>query len=724
MFANIVCYHRVFESVDSLTYQIPEHVSLNIGDIVKVPFGTQVKRGIVVSLSENTTLQEYKQIIEKVENQVLSALHIELAKDLSYYYCVSLYRFIQLFLPEEMLDGDYKPTSEFFIQKGTSWNMRFDLISPRAKKQLKHLEIIEGAAIEKISFASLKAEGITLPDLKKLDALEIIEIIECESLHAPYLDYKKRGKVSFDLNPAQKEACQHILGNTTKPQLLFGITGSGKTEVYIRAIQNILSDDPSAQIIMLVPEINLTPQLISRFRDYFDDLSIWHSRLGRQEKLDEWRKIAKGHTRIIIGSRSALFTPVVNLKAIFMDEEHDGSYKQSQTPRYDCHTVTEKIQKLQNIHLVYGSATPKIETYHKALHGIYGLSELPMRFEDRNLPSSTIVDLTQEKLEPKSFLSYPLQLGIQQTLERKEQVLLFLNKRGFANSLTCKNCGWFHECTDCDVSTTMHVFNDRSYLTCHCCGKHYQTNICCPKCESLSLFPLGSGTQKIEEELKIRYPNARILRIDQDTTRGKNAHRDVYELIHKHEVDIIIGTQMIGKGLDIPGVTLVGIILADYGLHVPDFRAEEQSFQTLSQVSGRAGRQKPGKVIIQTFSPYNPVVTATQQHDYKSMYQKVISDREIYNYPPFQEIVKLEMVHPIFETCKSKAQQLAEALKKKIQEDSKISILGPSPALVVRQHNKFHYHILVKYDLEYPIEEFLKTVPNDWVIDRNPYTVV
>jgi len=730
-FVEVCSYHQVFSNTQTLTYKVPSRLSLQRGDIVDAPFGKYSISGVVINVLEKSNFKDIEKIKEITEksNLKIQKKSIDLAVKMSAYYNVPLYKCISLFLPKDILYGYYKPTQTVIIEKGDLWEERLDLVRKNATKQKALLELLEklfnGESDKGVDIQDLYKENFYKQDLKSLIEKKLIISIAKENLKDPSLLHKKRGSGSFDLNEDQKKVFSSLVEKRDIPHLIYGITGSGKTEVYIKLIQHLFSDDDNSQIIVLVPEINLTPQLISRFRDYFDNISVWHSKLSPQEKLDQWTKIHRRESRIIIGSRSALFTPVQNLKAIIVDEEHDSSFKQMSAPRYDIHTVAEMYFKVWNCHLVFGSATPKIESFYKAKKGIYGFSVLKNRFNSNQLPDVSIVDLTQEKLESKSVLSYPLQLGIRQALDKKEQILIFLNRRGFANTLMCKDCGWNHTCDVCDISTTYHVYKDSAYLRCHCCGKTTSTFTTCPSCKSHFLFPLGSGTQRLEEELAVRFPESRILRIDQDTTSTKHAYRKAYEKISLGEIDIIVGTQMIAKGLDMPNVTLVGIILADYGLHIPDFRAEEYSYQVLSQVSGRSGRHKPGKVIVQTLSASSNVIKAVQSHNTDELYESILDDRKQFDYPPFVDLVKLEFVHPSFEKCKYAAMNLALHLRHAYLDDEKVVILGPSPALIVRQSNKYHYHIVVKHSFsEEQIQKFFDKIPKDWKIDRNPYHVV
>jgi primosomal protein N' (replication factor Y) len=736
MFAHIVTYHQIYEKVNVLTYRIPKNfLKIQRGSIVSIPFGRIITRGIIIDIVNTCNLKTIKDILDHVDRHIqISFYTLELCKKLSHYYNCPLYKFIKLFLPKDILLGSYTTSQIPYIFQGSKWENRNELVQNRAYKQKEILEIIEQYNLEKGLEFKKYFSKLTKQDFNPLIKKEILEIKKIENLKAPSLSYIKKGKSQFSLNDEQKIAIKEILINKTKPHLLFGITGSGKTEVYMRLIQNILMHDEKSQIIMLVPEINLTPQTVSRFLDYFENISLWHSRLSKQEKLDEWTKIYRGKSRIIIGSRSALFTPVQNLKAIILDEEHDKSFKQEKSPKYDVHTIAKYMQKQWKCHLILGSATPKLETFYHSnksnfqkpkINKNYEISTLQNRFTKLKLPDVSVIDMKQERLEKGSVLSYPLQLAINQVLEKKEQVILFLNRRGFSPLLICKTCGWNLKCPSCDISATYHVYGNRSYLQCHCCGQYFKSPHECANCHGNELFPIGVGTQRLETELSTRYPNSKILRVDYDTTRTKNAHKEIYEKIESGNVDIIIGTQMISKGLDIGKVSLVGIILADYGLHVPDFRAEEYSYQLLSQVAGRAGRHIEGKVILQTFSPDNKVIKHMQKHDYEGLQEKLLKDRKDHFYPPFSLLLKLDYAHFSLDKCKQESNNLVKILKKYFENEEKIEIIGPSPDFIVKRANRYHYHILIKHLFtEKKIQKLFSIIPKDWIIDRNPYRII
>lgn len=492
------------------------------------------------------------------------------------------------------------------------------------------------------------------------------------------------------LSSAQDSALQKIL-NSKKPVLIHGITGSGKTEIYLRVILEILKKQQQA--ILLVPEIALTPQLVGYFAASIpaEKIVVIHSQLSEGAKVSAWEKIHSGEIQLVIGSRSALFAPARKLGIIILDEEHEWNYKNDQAPRYHARTVAWRIAELTRSQLIFGSATPSLETYTATQHNRLCLVELPERINNVPLPKTQIVDMRNElKKENYSIFSELLVEKIQDRLAKKEQIILLLNKRGFSSSILCRDCGYTLTCENCSLPLTFHRITNR--CLCHTCGYYTTPPTACPECGSLSIRYLGSGTQKLETELARLFPTARILRADRDTTALRGSHQKIYDAFRKHEADILIGTQIIAKGLDLPKVSLVGVLLADIGLHFPDFRAGEKTFSLLTQVAGRAGRAEiPGEVVIQTYSPEHPAIQAASRHAYLEFYDKEISERKNLRWPPFSKIIKFIFVAPVEKTARSAASNFAAELKK-IGEKS----VWVAPALIGKQHNKYHYHVIWK----------------------------
>ena len=491
----------------------------------------------------------------------------------------------------------------------------------------------------------------------------------------------------------QKAATASILNDSANKFLIHGVTGSGKTEIYLNIAYELSKQNK--QTLILIPEISLTPQTENYFKKIFKNkTAIIHSNLTATQRTTQWLKIASGEAVVTIGSRSAIFSPFKNLGAIIIDEEHDLSYKQDQSPRYDTRTVAEKIAQLTGTKLILGSATPSVETFHKAQNNEYKLLELPERIGSTPLPEIKIVDM-REELRAGNFgiFSRELHEKLTKILKDRRQAILFLNRRGTASSITCRECGYSPECENCSVKMTYHysIKNGKSILICHHCGNKKPSPLSCPTCGSIRIKNIGLGTERIEQEICTTFPSAKVLRADKDTVKTRDDFPLIYKKFHQHEADILIGTQMISKGLDIEKVDLVAVIMADVGLHIPDFRSQEFIFNTLSQVSGRAGRRDlQGSVIIQTYVPDNFALKAVKDHNYQLMYEQEITSRKRLNLPPFYKIIKLTYTDPDFEKAKQKA---AEAHKKL---ESKGIEITSAPALISKKHSKYHYNLFIK----------------------------
>lgn len=478
--------------------------------------------------------------------------------------------------------------------------------------------------------------------------------------------------------------------------LLHGVTGSGKTEVYLQAIEYLLAKIASTrQIVFLVPEISLTPLLVNRFLSRFGDrIAILHSRLSLGERFDQWQRIQKGEIDIVIGARSAIFAPVPNLGLIVIDEEHDPSYKQDElAPRYNGRDVAVMRAKIEKVPVILGSATPSLESFYNTQQGKYKIITLKERIDQRELPRVYILDMRKEIQDSPRIFSSELEQAIEIRLKREEQTLLFLNRRGFATFFLCRECGFVYYCPRCSVTLTYHIPAER--LLCHYCDFSKVAPKVCPECASSEVGYYGVGTQRIEKEVRLLFPNARVARMDRDTMTQKGSHRDILTRVENREIDILIGTQMIAKGHDFPYVTLVGIIAAETVLHLPDFRASERTFQLLTQVAGRAGRGSiPGEVLVQTFTPFHYAITSSQIHDYARFYEREVHFRQQLRYPPFSRVVNIIL--------QGKDEDFTEVLAKKLvghlrsQKPEDIILLGPTAAALSKLKGKYRYQILLK----------------------------
>lgn len=498
----------------------------------------------------------------------------------------------------------------------------------------------------------------------------------------------------FSLNTQQEEALGLLLKSVEKGKsevfLLHGITASGKTEIYLQAIAHVLEREKQA--IVLVPEISLTPQTSERFEERFGEkIALLHSQLTDSQRYRTWKRISSGEAEIVIGPRSAIFAPVKDLGLIIVDEEHENSYKQMESPRYHLRDAAIMRGKLNKAPVLLGSATPSIESYCNAQSGQYGLIELTGRIDDRALPDVDIIDMRDEK---SYILSAYLKQELEKRLSVRERVILFLNRRGFSSFSLCRSCGYVVRCPKCSVSLTYHASSGS--LVCHYCSYEEKPQKLCPQCGSGYLKRLGVGTQQVEKEVLRLFPKARVQRMDSDSTSVRGSHMRIYNAFKNGEIDVLIGTQMIAKGLDIPEVTLVGVISADTALNFPDFRASERTFQLLTQVAGRAGRGDiPGKVIIQTFNPGHYAIAAAKNHDYEGFYKKELEFRRQLLYPPFSHLIILTVTGKKQETVESSADTVGK-LANGLNQEKKIDVLGPVPAPLSRIREKYRWQVILK----------------------------
>jgi primosomal protein N' (replication factor Y) len=501
-----------------------------------------------------------------------------------------------------------------------------------------------------------------------------------------------------ELNQAQRRALQHIEAQLAAPDgtpiLLYGVTGSGKTEVYMRAIASVLRQGKTA--LVLVPEISLTAQLVERFAERFPArIAVFHSGLSVGERFDEWRRLAHGEAHIAIGARSAVFAPLQHLGLVIVDEEHDTSYKQEETPRYNARDVA--IVRAHQCHavVILGSATPSLESFHHARHGKYHLLSLPHRVAQKPLPQITIVDQRGQATPNERIVSTPLYQAISARLQRREQCLVLINRRGFASYLQCRDCGVVPQCTRCSVSLTYH--RHVRALKCHYCDFSQPAPDLCPGCHGSTLQPFGVGTQQVEDVLKTLFPSARLRRMDRDTTRGKAAHQRILHSLSQGELDILVGTQMIAKGHDYPNITLVGVISADATLAIPDFRAPERLFQLLTQVAGRAGRGTvPGEVFIQTYRPEHYSVRFAKHHDFLGFFHDEGQQRQAMLYPPYTRLARLVLDSSQLERVQAASQWIKTVLQGCLPDSRRLTLLGPAEAPVAKIHNRYRWHILLK----------------------------
>lgn len=552
----------------------------------------------------------------------------------------------------------------------------------------------------------------------------------------PYRDRDIEKTEPLQLTSDQSQAIQPILAALEEKKhdvfLLYGVTGSGKTEVYLQSIQRVLEDGREG--IVLVPEISLTAQMVNRFKGRFGDrVAVLHSGLSVGEKYDEWRKIQRKEVKVVVGARSAVFAPFENLGIIIIDEEHETSYKQEDNPRYHARDVAIERAKRYNCPVVLGSATPSLETFARAKKGVYQLLTLSKRMNERHLPHVDIVDMREELREGnRSMFSRVLHEKIQDRLEKKEQTVLFLNKRGHSSFVMCRDCGLVLQCPNCDISLTYHRFNQQ--MKCHYCGYESIVPTTCPECASDHIRYFGTGTQKVEEEIAKVFPGARVIRMDVDTTSRKGAHEKLLTQFQEGRADILLGTQMIAKGLDFPNITLVGVLSADTMLHLPDFRSSEKTFQLLTQVSGRAGRHElAGEVVIQTYTPEHYSIELAGEQDFDQFYEREMMIRKVHKYPPFYYIALITVSHEELMKTVDVTEKITGFITSRLSNEA--VVLGPVASPIPRLNNRYRYQCLIKYKREPKLTDVLKTVLDHHqqdmhqsglqiAIDKNPYILM
>ena len=540
------------------------------------------------------------------------------------------------------------------------------------------------------------------------------------------------------LTEEQRPVLEDIRARLGRPEpgtiLLHGVTGSGKTEVYLQAISEVLAG--GGQALVIVPEIALTPQMIERFKSRFgDQVAVLHSRLGEGERYDEWRRIRSGSVSIAVGARSAVFAPFERLGLIVLDEEHENTYKQQESPRYHAREVAEERARAQGALLVLGSATPSVETYTRALSGDIDLRRLTSRIDSRSLPTVEVVDLRDELASGnRGIFSRVLRGKLAERLSRGEQSILFLNRRGYSTFVLCRSCGHVMKCPQCEVSLTYHFAG--AGLQCHYCGHREKSPELCPSCGSKYIRYFGAGTERVEEEFKKVFPKARVLRMDVDTTRRKGSHEEILARFGRGDADVLIGTQMVAKGLDFGRVTLVGVIAADTSLNFPDFRSGERTFQLLTQVAGRAGRgQVPGEVVIQTYNPDHYSILAARNHDYETFYSQEIRIRRELGYPPFAQLVNILIWGKSEEAVAGVAERVGGALRETpVRPPPELAIMGPSPAPLAKLKGNYRWQVAVRGPdldtLKAQVARAIRTLPRKLpedtrvVVDVNPSSLV
>ena len=750
-------------------YNIPPHLSeyLTAGMRVKVPFGNKAVVGFCVGFTDTPSIYKLKDIIGIIDKAPLADNNmLKTTKWLSEYYLCGWGEALQAVIPPVVRSKTRNKFNTFVRCCDNTTKLDKDTLSQikkRAPKQARALEVLlELSAKINVSHNEIKNNGNISPaaTLQKdinyeMPLKELIYISGC-NMHG-LRQLEKKGFITFinkpvddlstinntatlqqhlTLTPDQQNAFDTISKIISEPKnsviLLHGITGSGKTEIYIQTIAKVIEQGRRA--IFLVPEISLTSQTIQRIKARFSRVAVLHSHLLGTYHYSQWNDIKENKADIVIGARSAIFAPLKNIGLIIIDEEHENTYKQETSPRYHTRDVAIMRAACENAMVLLGTATPSLEAYHNAIAGNYQKLVLPSRIVNPKLPPIDIVDMSEEvhKRRGYNYISQRLEYYMNQVLARREQVILFLNRRGFAPYVHCRRCGFVLKCPRCDIPMTFHKKLNK--VLCHYCNAEAAPVESCPECLANNVYFRGFGTEKVEDEISARFPNYKIVRMDSDTMRVRNAHEKALTAFERGEFQILIGTQMIAKGLDFPNVTLVGVISADTLLNLPDFRSSERTFQLISQVAGRTGRgMKGGRVVVQSFNPRHYSITFAAAYDYDGFAKKELEYRKQLNYPPFGKLSRIVFRSKKEDNAKEKSCTVAEKLKEITKTNGQsLEILGPSPAPVNKINNMFRWHILLKANNHDVIHHALQLISDmlkpsksvQAIVDVDPYMML
>src|SRR3954470_18276247 len=702
-YARVVIYRAIHRELD---YQIPDLLvdKVSIGSRVRVPFREKSALATVVALLAETEASGIRAIEAVVgDKPVLDAKLIELARWMSAYYCCPIETVMRSLLPQVIRRAEVGWKKQLFVSAAKEiLPEELEKLRRRAPRQAELMDAVAKLSQPVAAAELLRRTALDNQTLRALEKRGWISLREEAVARDPHATDEFVASSRLELNPEQAAALIAIEESLAapahaKPILLHGVTGSGKTEIYLQAIHSTLSGGKTA--IVLVPEISLTPQTVERFKSRFaeaqDTVAVLHSHLSEGERHDEWHKIHSGRARIVVGARSAVFAPLENLELIVVDEEHETSYKQEEAPRYHARDVAVVRAKMEGCAVLLGTATPSLESYHNAIQGKYRLLKLTQRVDDCQMPLIRIVDLRQERRKEKAaaILSEKLRAAITARLAKREQTILFLNRRGFSTSLLCSNCGEARDCPNCSVALTFH--RSMARLSCHLCGHTAAVPKKCPACSQDALIYAGFGTEKVEANVNQLFPHAAVRRMDADSMSRKDAYRETLAAFRSGKIDILVGTQMIAKGLHFPNVTLVGIINADLALHMPDFRAGERTFQLLTQVAGRAGRgETPGEVFVQSYTPFSPSIQFARHHDFAGYFEQELEFRERCDFPPFRHVVLVTVRSEHEGRAKLSAETIGRRLKEALPAEFILN--APSPAPLEKLQGQFRFHILMR----------------------------
>lgn len=737
MIAEIIIDSSVKNLNRMFDYNIPKNMenNISIGSRVLVPFGRSKKleEGFVTNIKESTDY-EVKDIA-KIEEQSLTTEKIVLSKWMAKRYFSNISECMKLMLKPGTTTKNFanrtKDKTALFVSLNMPKEEVKEYINNKKVKSEKQISILnyvmqmdsvmQAELIEKTNTSRAIIKTLEKNGFLKIETKKVVR----NPLNDKRINRTKNLQFTEEQQLAYSEVEKSIEKNEYKKFLLYGVTGSGKTEIYLQLIEKIVEQGKSA--IMLVPEISLTPQMINRFIERFgkEIISVLHSKLSVGERHDSWERIETGEARIVIGARSAIFAPVQNLGIIIIDEEHDSSYKSEMSPRYNAKEVATEIARYSKIPLLLGSATPDIKTFYEAQNGKIELLRLTKRANNSNLPNVQIVDLRQELANGnRTMISFKLHKLIEENLKNKKQTILFLNRRGFSTFIMCRDCGYVAKCKNCNISLTYHKKDGK--LKCHYCGYEEPLITICPNCGSKKIRHFGSGTQKLELEINKMFPKASTIRMDIDTVTKKNSHEEILRKFNEEKIDILIGTQMIVKGHHFPDVTLVGVVSADGSLNIDDYRASERTFDLLVQVAGRAGREHlPGNVIIQTYNPDNYSVQYAKKQNYEEFYNVEIKLRKQLRYPPFCDIIMFGISGEQEEIVSKTANELFTNLDKKIKEENiSANLLKPLPAPIDRIKNRFRWRIIMKTNISDKLIEIINECLYDKELLKNNARVI
>ena len=714
LYAEIILNSEALEIDRPFTYKIPVELEekVQVGQIVKVPFGmgNKTSEGFVLSIKgENEVNISFK--VKKIsaiitDEPIIDEDDIKLINFLREKYLCKYIDAFRLLIPVGIMKGAKSKSKKVIVFKSDDLSC--------IKKPEGYIEIIN--FLKENSGKYTKSELINVNSISQYKLNKLIEkgllVVEEETVFR-YNNRTYNIDCEKELTFEQKHVLDEYNNSGNNLFLLKGVTGSGKTEVYMRMVEEVLEKNQSA--IVLVPEISLTPQMIERFKGRFGrDVALFHSKLSDGERFDEWFRVKEGKAKLVVGARSAIFLPVKNLGLIIIDEEHENTYKSDQNPKYQTKEVAEFLSEQKGCRVVLGSATPTIETYYRALTGDLKLLELNSRVDGKAMPPMKVIDMRNELRSGNiSLFSRELFRDMQEKLSKGEQIILFLNRRGFSTFVSCRSCGYVFKCEECDISMTYHR---SGLLVCHYCGKTKRAPQKCPKCDSKYVKFFGAGTERVEEEVKKYFKDARVLRMDVDTTRSKDAYENIYNTFKEGKADILIGTQMISKGLDFKNVTLVGVLAADMSINIPDYRAAERTFQIITQVAGRAGRgEKQGEVIIQTYTPEHYSLEYAVNYDYEGFYEKEFTVRALMKYPPFGKILLINGISKKEDLLKNFMHKISNVIKPLVEKEIDVDILGPIPCLVAKVKENYRWQIVIKGEFE---SEFAKKI-KELLYDEN-----